>query len=113
MNEQNLIYGNERSQSESRENGKKGGVNSGKARREKKEKRDAWDIIRQMPLKDGDLNDIEGIQALTSVKGANITVEQAMIFAITQKALHGDTKAFAELQKYNDNLREKRLYADA
>lgn len=34
-NEQNLIPGDKRSQSEARENGKKGGINSGKARRRK------------------------------------------------------------------------------
>ena len=34
-NEQNLIPGNKRSQEESRENGRKGGINSGKARKRK------------------------------------------------------------------------------
>ena len=36
MNEKNLIPNNERSPSEVRENGRKGGIASGKARREKK-----------------------------------------------------------------------------
>lgn len=34
-NEQNLIPGNKRSQEEARENGRKGGINSGKARKRK------------------------------------------------------------------------------
>lgn len=54
-NEQNLIPGNKRSQSEVRENGRKGGVNSGKARRRKADLR----RIAQQVL-DGTYKDING-----------------------------------------------------
>ena len=43
MNEQNLIPNSERSPKEVRENGKKGGINSGKARRRKKEFRELFE----------------------------------------------------------------------
>lgn len=43
MNEQNLIPNSERSPNEVRENGKKGGINSGKARRRKKEFRELFE----------------------------------------------------------------------
>ena len=42
-NEQNLIPNSERSPNEVRENGKKGGINSGKARRRKKEFRELFE----------------------------------------------------------------------
>lgn len=43
MNEQNLIPNSKRSPKEVRENGKKGGINSGKARRRKKEFRELFE----------------------------------------------------------------------
>lgn len=54
MNEQNLIPNSERSPKEVRENGKKGGINSGKARRRKKEFRELFE--KMLDEQGGNLN---------------------------------------------------------
>ena len=46
-----------------------------------------------MPLKDGDLNDIEQVKSLAAVKGQNITVQEAIVITQIQKALKGNQSA--------------------
>lgn len=66
---------------------------------------EVWDVIRKMPLDEGEASEIETIQNVGAVKNANITVEQAMIFAIAKKAMKGDVRAFQALQKYTESGR--------
>ena len=77
-NEQNLIPGNKRSQSESRENGRKGGINSGKAR---KRKADLRKIAQQ--VLDGTYTD--------SNTGAQMTGEELVLNSIVAN-LHPNSK---------------------
>ena len=46
-----------------------------------------------MTLKDNEAANIEEIQSVASLKGKNLTVQEAIIFAQIQKALKGDTRA--------------------
>jgi hypothetical protein len=78
---------------EARERGKKGGIASGKARRKKKALNDTLSELLSMPVKDGRLNDLESIKSLASMKGKNITVQEAIVLAQIQKALKGDQRA--------------------
>ena len=80
-NEQNLIPGNKRSQSELRENGRKGGIASGKVRRERK------------TLKD----------ELILLLSQDNTQEKISLSIITE-ALKGNTKAFEVIR---DTIGEK------
>lgn len=82
-----------RSGEEAAKNGKKGGIASGKARREKKAMKDTLNDLLSMPLKSGKAADVETIKNLASLKGKNITVQEAIMLAQIQKALKGDTKA--------------------
>lgn len=75
------------------EAGRKGGIASGEAKRRKKAMRERLEIILEMPIKNGKLADIEEIKSFASLKGKNITVEDAMMIAQIQKALKGDTVA--------------------
>lgn len=92
-NEQNLIPNSKRTPSEVRENARKGGIKSGETRRRKKEMRERLEILLSMPLKDGKGADVEKIKSFGAIKGKNITVEDAILIAITQKALKGDIQA--------------------
>ena len=92
-NKQNLIPNSERSPSEVRENGRKGGKASGETRRRKKEMRERLEILLSMPISSGKNADIESIKSFGALKGKNITVEDAVLIAITQKALKGDIQA--------------------
>lgn len=78
---------------EAREYGKKGGIASGKARRKRKALNDTLNELFSMPIKDGRLNDLESIKSLASMKGMNITVQEAIVLAQIQKALKGDQRA--------------------
>ncbi len=82
-----------RTEEEAREKGKKGGIASGKARRERKAMKDTLEVLLSMPLKDGKSTNIEAIRNLAAVKGKNITVQEAIMLAQIQKAMKGDTRA--------------------
>ena len=79
-NEKNLVPNSERSPNEVRENGKKGGIASGEARRNKKLLREAMQI-----LMDADL---------TGKDGKTMTGTEAMAARAFQAALKGDWKAW-------------------
>ena len=94
---------------ERKECGRQGGIASGEVRRRKKAMRESLDIFLSLPVKSGTQCDIEAVQNYASLKGANITVEQAMLIAQIQKALRGDTQALIFLrdtsgQKPDDSM---------
>ena len=89
-NEQNLIP---KAHTLTLEEQSKGGKASGEARRRKKEMRERLEILLSMPISKGKEIDIEKIKGFGELKGKNITVEDAVLIAITQKALKGDISA--------------------
>lgn len=89
----NLIPQSKRTKEEQRAIAKKGGIASGKARREKKAMRETLDILLSMPMKSGKYTDVEAIQSFAEIKGKNINVQEAMIISMLQKAMKGDVKA--------------------
>jgi hypothetical protein len=90
-NEENLKI--IRTENEAREKGRKGGIASGKARREKKAIKDIVELVLQMPIKDGKKTSVDRIKSLASANGQNISVQEALVLKTTQKALQGDIKA--------------------
>ena len=81
------------STSEARKRGKKGGIKSGKVRKEKKAMKEAAEMILGLTLKDGTVTDLEDIQSMAAANGKNITVQDAIILKQAQKALKGDIRA--------------------
>lgn len=88
-----------------REAGRKGGLASVAAHRKKK----AIQHILGMKLYEKDLDDIELLQSLAEVKGANITVEEAMAIAMVKRALKGDIKAYEAVTKYENGQKAAEL----
>lgn len=82
-----------KSTSEARKRGRKGGIASGKVRREKKMMRETLDMLLSMPMKNGKSADVESIRSFAALKGKNISVQEAILIAQIQKAMKGDTKA--------------------
>ena len=80
---------------ECRANGRKGGIASGKARREKKEMRELIQDILAMNIRDGKAEDFKN---LADSKGKNITVQQALVLSQVKKAMAGDTRAMEFLR---------------
>ena len=91
---------------EARKNGQKGGIASGKARRKRKAMKETLDALLSMTLKNEEAADLDKIQSIASLKGKNITVQEAIVFAQIQKALKGDTRAALLMFEIlgNDNI---------
>lgn len=96
-NEENLIPFNERSVSETRALGRKGGIASGKARREKADLKKKVNQILEMDVFSPRLK-----EALEE-KGLNATNQTAIATVLLQKALKGDIRAIELLAKMNGN----------
>lgn len=80
MNDQNLIPNSERSPSEVRENGRKGGIKSGEARRDKKNLRMALEILLEKDF--------------TDMQGQTRSGSEAISAKLFSEALKGNVKAF-------------------
>ena len=78
---------------EARENGRKGGIASAKARKEKKALRETLEDLLAMPIKDGKSQDIDKIKSIAAIKGKNITMQEAIMVAMLNKAAKGDVRA--------------------
>ena len=89
----NLIPQSERTKAEQREIARKGGIASGKARREKKALKDTLEELLAMPIKDGKSQDIDKIKSIAGIKGKNITMQEAIMVAMLNKAAKGDVRA--------------------
>ena len=99
----NLIPQSERTKAEQREIAKKGGIASGKARKEKKAMKDTLETLLKMPLEAGRAVDLEGIKSIAAIKGKNITVQEAIMLAQIKKAIKGDTKAAEYIRDTSGN----------
>ena len=98
------------SSEEARKNGAKGGIASGKARREKRAMRETLETLLSMPIDNKEAICLEDIQSLAALKGKNITVQEAIMFAQIKKAMKGDTKAAEYIRDTSGNkLRESPL----
>jgi hypothetical protein len=76
---------------EARVRGRKGGKASGKARRKKKEMRELFQDLLDMPMRAGKLSDAKTLEGLNAAK--NLTVGQKMALAVLTQALDGDVRA--------------------
>lgn len=81
------------SSAEARSNGRKGGIASGKARRDKKALKDTLGELLAMPIKEGVSDEIEKIKSIAGIKGKNITMQEAIMVAMLNKAAKGDVRA--------------------
>lgn len=93
MAKEDLIPQSERTKAEQKAIARKGGIASGRARREKKLLRETLDMLLSMPLKNGKLADVDDIRSFAAIKGKNISVQEAIVIAQIQKAMKGDTRA--------------------
>ena len=89
-NEKNLIPNSERSPSEVRENGRKGGIASGAARRRKRSLKEAADYFLSLPVTDGELK--ERMNSL-GVDAEDMDNQMAVIVGLSLKAAGGDSQA--------------------
>lgn len=86
------------------ENGRKGAEKARENRRKRKEMRETLDILLSMPMKKGKVYTAEDIKCFADLKGKNITIDQAMMITLVQKALKGDLNAIGMVR---DTVGEK------
>lgn len=84
--------------------GRKGGLAKREATRRRKEMKETLDILLNMPMKKGKVHSAEDIKSFADLKGKNITIDQAMMICLVQKALKGDLNAIAMIR---DTIGEK------
>lgn len=92
-NEQNLIKNSERTPSERRENAKKAGVASGKARRKKANLKKAFETILQAGVAS------PSVKKQLEDMGFDTTNEMALAMVMMQKAMKGNVRAFEQISK--------------
>ena len=92
-NEQNLIPANKRSKNEARENGSKGGIASGKARRKKANLKKAFETILQAEVAS------PNVKKQLEELGFDSTNEMALAMVMMQKAMKGNVRAFEQISK--------------
>ena len=92
-NEKNLIPNSERTPEELRAMTRKGGINSGKARRKKANLKKAFEAILEADVKSDKIK-----QQLENM-GFEATNEMALAMVMMQKAMKGDVRAFEQISK--------------
>ena len=95
-NEQNLIPGNKRSQSEARENGRKGGQKSGEVRRQRKAMKEQMEMLLSLPFKQE--KQLKFMKSL-GIEEEEIDNQMALMVAMYAKALKGDVQAFNSIRE--------------
>ena len=99
VNDENLIPINQRTKSEQREIQKKGGLASGKVRRQQADLRRAFQTLLRSEVNN------EQMKQLLIQLGYDPTNEMALALVVLQKALNGDMKAFSQIQQIlNQNI---------
>lgn len=93
-NEENLVPQTERSPSEAREMGRKGGIASGAARRRKKSLKQKMQLLLSLPAAGNDQAEL----AAMGVEPGDMDNEMVLIKALFLSAAEGDTKAFDRIQ---------------
>ena len=84
--------------------GRKGGIAKREATRRRKEMRETLEILLDMPMKKGKVYTADEIKCFADLNGKNITIDQAMMVKLIQKALKGDINAIAMVR---DTIGEK------
>lgn len=87
------IQKGQRTKEEQKEFATKGGIASGKARRQKKTMQELAKMILSMSMVNGEVHSIEDIQSIAEIKGKNLTIDQMILLKQTEKALKGDLQS--------------------
>lgn len=91
MSREDIVHYNEnRSTEEAQENGRKGGIASGAARRRKRRMKEAADLFLSLPVTD---TKTFNKMVKAGVSADDIDYQMAVIVGMTTKAIKGDAKA--------------------
>lgn len=95
-NEQNLVpFTSEQDREKAKQNGIKGGIASGKVRREKRLIKDSIEMVLGLEVKNEKMR--EQLKKL-GIQDEDMTNQLALVVAMVNKGLKGDTQAFNSLR---------------
>ena len=105
-NKENLIpFTSEQSREEAKKNGRKGGIASGKARRNRKTMKETLEILLALPMGDGKTIAVEELKNFASLKDKNVDVQTLVMIKTLQDYLrHGNPALLAFIR---DTIGEK------
>lgn len=103
MAKEDLIPFNELSEDEHKKIARKGGKKSGQVRKQKRMMKDTLQMLLDLTLKDGEATSPEKIKSLADIQNANLTVDQAILFAQIKKAVKGDTQSAVFIRDTSGN----------
>ena len=91
------------------EMGRRGGLKKGENFKKRRLLKETLEIFLQMPVRKGKVTDCESVRAFAELKGKNVTVDQALMLTLINKALKGDMNALSMLismigEKPSDNI---------
>lgn len=91
------------------EMGRRGGTKRAENFKRRKALKETLEIFLQMPVRKGKVTDCESVRAFAELKGKNVTVDQALMVTLVNKALRGDLNAMSMLismigEKPSENL---------
>ena len=96
-NEQNLIPNSERTPTERRENARKAGIASGKARREKRDRKQMASDLLDLTMQGAG---VDKIKKFFNIKGIELNAYQVTVLSCLMKAMQkGDANALEKLLK--------------
>ena len=87
-----------------KEYGRMGGLMKGENFKRRKEFKETLNLLLELPLTDKTLTNVENIKSFAKLKGKNVTVDQALMVKLIQKALNGDLNAITMVR---DTVGEK------
>lgn len=78
---------------QARENGRKGGIASARKKAERKSMAETLEILMKMPMENGPVESVSGMESAKDMKGRNVTMGDRLMVTVMSKALKGDMKA--------------------
>lgn len=87
-----------------KEYGRKGGLMKGENFKRRKAFKETLNLLLELPLTDKTLTNVESIKSFAKLKGKNVTVDQALMVKLIQRALNGDLNAITMVR---DTVGEK------
>lgn len=86
----NLVPNSERTPRQRREQARRGGIASGRARRERRDMRETFRALLDMPMRPGGTSSFGSME---SAEGKNMTVGEAIAMTMLRAAIEGDVRA--------------------
>lgn len=95
-----------RTTEEAKKRGRNGGKKSGEARRKKRELRESLEILLQLPLKPGEVTELDNLSDVSkeALKQANLSSQDLITIAMIREATKGNVRAYETIR---DQLGQK------